>query len=127
MLAHLVTNVQATWAARLIPAAATGAGLPVSSLPDLFKALPLGSAALVKVPGITTEVMIAAGKAIQESYVHALRVTALSSLSFGILAIIACILCNDIGHKVSFRLLHIVFSLWNFHGFFFFYHMYVLC
>jgi hypothetical protein len=28
-------------------------------------------------------------------------VTALSSLSFGILAIIACVCCNDIGHKMN--------------------------
>lgn len=96
-----VTNVQATWAARLIPPAAIGAGLPESSLEALFAALPLGSAALEQVPGITTDIILAAGAAVQETYVHALRVTALSSLSFGILAIIACILCNDIGHKMN--------------------------
>jgi hypothetical protein len=45
--------------------------------------------------------MVAAGGAVQQTYVHALRVVALSSLSFGILAIIACICCNDIGDKVS--------------------------
>jgi len=96
----VVSNVQSSWAAKLIPAAATGAGLPESSLPALFKALPLGSAALAKVPGITTSIMVAAGAAVQQTYVHALRVVALSSLSFGILAIIACICCNDIGDKV---------------------------
>jgi hypothetical protein len=97
----VVSNVQSSWAAKLVPAAAIGAGLPESSLPALFKALPLGSAALAKVPGITTSIMVAAGAAVQQTYVHALRVVALSSLSFGILAIIACICCNDIGEKVS--------------------------
>lgn len=97
----VVSNVQSSWAAKLVPAAATGAGLSESSLPALFKALPLGSAALAQVPGITTSIMVAAGAAVQQSYVHALRVVALSSLSFGILAIIACICCNDIGDKVS--------------------------
>lgn len=93
--------MQKTWAARLIPPAAEGAGLPASSLPALLEALPLGSAALAKVPGITTQIIEAAGAALQQTYVHALRVTALSSLSFGLLAIIACICCNDIGHKMN--------------------------
>jgi hypothetical protein len=96
----ILTNVQSSSAAKLIPAAATAAGLPVSSIPALFAALPLGSAALMKVEGITTEIMAAAGAAVQQSYVHGLRTTALSSLSFGMVAIIACILCNDIEHKV---------------------------
>jgi hypothetical protein len=85
----------------LLPAAATGAGLPASSLADLIAALPLGAAALAKVPGISTKIIAAAGAAVTESYVHALRVTALSSLAFGILAILACICCNDIGHKMN--------------------------
>jgi hypothetical protein len=86
---------------RLIPEAVLPLGLPSSSLTSLMAALPLGAPALAKVPGITTEIMAAAGAALQQSYVHALRVTALSSLSFGIVAIIACCLCNDIGHKMN--------------------------
>lgn len=85
-----------------MPAAATGAGLPEPSLPALSKALPLGSAALAQVPGITKSIMVVVSAAVQQSYVHALRVVALSSLSFGIVAIIACICCNDIGEKVSY-------------------------
>jgi hypothetical protein len=100
----LVTNVQATEGAKLIPAAAIAAGLPESSVAALFGALPLGSAALAKVPGITTGIMVAAGGAVQQSYVVALRTTALSSLSFGIVAIIACVLCNDIGHKMNSKI-----------------------
>lgn len=60
-------------------------------------ALPPGSAALAQVPGITTSITVADSAAVQQSYVYALRVVALSSLS----AIIACICCNDIGDKVS--------------------------
>jgi hypothetical protein len=97
----LVTNTQSSWAGRLLPAAATGAGLPASSLPALVEALPLGAAALEKVPGITAKIIAAAGAAVTQSYVHALRTTALSSLAFGIIAIIACICCNDIGKKMN--------------------------
>jgi hypothetical protein len=64
-------------------------------------ALPLGATALGDVPGITTEAIVAGGAALQQAYVHALRVTALSSMSFGILAIIACVCCNDIGPKMN--------------------------
>jgi hypothetical protein len=94
-------NVLTKYSLKLIPAAALGAGLPASSLTAFMEALPLGATALAQVPGITTEAIIAGGAALQQAYVHALRVTALSSLSFGILAIIACVCCNDIGHKMN--------------------------
>jgi len=98
----VLANVQVSSIKTLLPAAVTAAGLPTSSIADLAAALPLGAAALAKVPGISTSIIAAAGGAVVESYVKALRVTALSSLAFGILAIIACICCNDIGHKVCF-------------------------
>lgn len=86
---------------RLIPAAVLPLGLPASSIPALLAALPQGSAALMKVPGISTTIAAAAGGALQQAYVHALRTTALSSLSFGIIAIVSCALCNDIGKKMN--------------------------
>ena len=89
---------------RLIPAAVLPLGLPESSIPSLLVALPQGSAALMKVPGISTAIAVAAGGALQESYRIALRTTALSSLSFGIIAIIACALCNDIGKKMNSKI-----------------------
>jgi hypothetical protein len=46
-------------------------------------------------------VLGAAGAAVREAYVVGLRTTALSSLSFGIVAIIACCFCNDIGPKMN--------------------------
>lgn len=75
----------------LVPAAAITAGLPASSAKALLAALPLGSAALVKMPGTTAMIAVAAGKAFQQSYVFELRTTALSSLSFGIIGIIGII------------------------------------
>ena len=50
------------------------------------------------------DIMLAAGAAVQQSYIHALKVTALSSLSFGVVAIIACALCNDIGPKMTSKI-----------------------
>ncbi|KAI1864224.1 hypothetical protein JX265_008595 [Neoarthrinium moseri] len=97
----ILTNVQTKEAARLIPAAATTAGLPESSVSDLITALSLGAAALAEVPGITDDIIAAASSALQQSYVIGLRTTALSSLSFGIIGIIACACCNEISKKMN--------------------------
>lgn len=72
----------------LVPPAAIGAGLPSSSIGALMAALPLGSAALAEVPGITTEIIVAAADAFKQSYVVGLRTTCLASLSFGVVGII---------------------------------------
>lgn len=97
----ILTNVQSSQAAKLVPAAAEAAGLPASASAALLAAMPLGSKAIMAVPGVTPEIIAAAGAAFQQSYVVGLRTTALSSLSFGILGIIACICTNDIGHKMN--------------------------
>ena len=84
----ILTNVQTKSAADLVPKAAIAAGLPSGSVKALLSALPLGSEALSKVPGITKEIITAAGAAFQQSYVVGLRTTALASLSFGVVGII---------------------------------------
>ncbi|CAO2655346.1 Nn.00g104100.m01.CDS01 [Neocucurbitaria sp. VM-36] len=97
----ILTNVQSSHTLKLVPAAATAAGLSPDSVPALLAALPVGATALAEVPGITNEIIAAAGAAFQQAYVIGLRTTALSSLSFGILAIIACCFTNDIGPKMD--------------------------
>ncbi|KAF2422105.1 MFS general substrate transporter [Tothia fuscella] len=97
----ILQNVQTSQIATLLPAAAEAAGLDPSASAALLAAFPLGATAIAAVPGITPAITAAAGAAFQESYVRALRTTALSSLSFGICAIIACCFCNDIGPKMN--------------------------
>ncbi|KAF9888265.1 hypothetical protein FE257_008834 [Aspergillus nanangensis] len=95
----ILTNVQGSAAKTLVPPAAMGAGLPGDSVEALMAALPIGAAALEKVPGITTEVIAAASAAFQQSYVVGLRTTCLSSLSFGIVGIIGeSSLVRESGH-----------------------------
>jgi hypothetical protein len=84
----ILSNVVTKNAIKLVPAAAEAAGLPASSATAILQALPLGAAALAKVPGITNEIIAAAGAAFQQAYVVGLRTTTLSSLSFGICGII---------------------------------------
>lgn len=74
--------------AKLVPPAATAAGLPESSVEALLAALPVGSAALEKIPGISADIIAAASEAFKQSYVVGLRTTCLSSLSFGVIGII---------------------------------------
>lgn len=69
----ILANVQAESMKNLVPPAAIAAGLPSGSVDALLTALPLGAAALSKVPGITTKVLDAALGAFQESYVVGLR------------------------------------------------------
>ncbi|KAF9891663.1 hypothetical protein FE257_003675 [Aspergillus nanangensis] len=97
----ILTNVQGNAAVELVPPAAIAAGLPKSSVEALMAALPVGASALAKVPGITNDVILAASGAFQQSYVVGLRTTCLSSLSFGVVGIIACLFCQDIGRKMT--------------------------
>jgi hypothetical protein len=117
----ILANVQSSNAAELIPAAAMRAGLPASAVSSLLAALPLGADALAKVPGISVDIITAAGTALVQSYQIGLRyvtlffktfvrieiiwllcrATALSSLAFGILAIVSSFLCNDITPKMN--------------------------
>ncbi|OQU95233.1 hypothetical protein CLAIMM_01469 [Cladophialophora immunda] len=97
----ILTNVQAKSMKDLVPPAATAAGLPSTSVEALLSALPLGATALSAVPGISEEILAAALAAFQQSYVVALRTTALASLSFGGISILACLWCKDIDSRMT--------------------------
>ena len=77
----ILANVQASSMKKLVPAAALAAGLPLTSIESLLVALPLGKAALAKVPGLTEKVLAAALAAFQQSYVVALRYVSCPCLS----------------------------------------------
>ncbi|TKA36567.1 hypothetical protein B0A49_13960, partial [Cryomyces minteri] len=67
----ILGNVQATKAAVLIPEAVVGAGGTATIAAGVAAALPLGAAALMKVPGITLAIAEAGGAAFVQSYVLA--------------------------------------------------------
>ena len=58
-------------------------GTQVDGHEFIEKAISLGAAAIAKVPGITDSIAAAAGAAFQQSYVVALRTTALSARATG--------------------------------------------
>jgi hypothetical protein len=69
----ILTNVQASTMKKLVPAAVAAAGLPSTSVEALLSALPVGEAALSKVPGLTAEALGAALAAFQQSFMVAIR------------------------------------------------------
>ncbi|KAI1617384.1 fungal trichothecene efflux pump [Exophiala viscosa] len=97
----ILGNTQSASAAKLVPEAVTRAGLNPLDVPAVLKALPLGSTALFKVPGMTAAIVEAAEVALQNSYVHGFKITELSALAFGVVGIIASICCSDIGPKMT--------------------------
>ena len=97
----ILSNVVTRNAVKLVLPAAEGAGASQKTALAILSALPLGPQALAAVPDATSAAIAAAGAAFQQSYVVGLRTTALSSLSFGICGIIACICCQDIDKKMT--------------------------
>ena len=97
----ILANTQATRAAITVPQAAMAAGASSDTAQAVLAAFPLGAKALAAVPGVTAEILGAAATAFQWSYAHALSITALSSLAFGGVGLICCLLCENIDAKVS--------------------------
>ncbi|KAH7377328.1 major facilitator superfamily domain-containing protein [Pyrenochaeta sp. MPI-SDFR-AT-0127] len=97
----ILTNSQTTRAAATVPAAAMAAGMSTENAQALLAAIPLGAAAIAKVPGTSAEAIGAAALAFQWSYAHALKIVALSSLSFGIVGLLCIFWCEDITPKMT--------------------------
>ncbi len=97
----ILANTQSSYAANAVPKAAMQAGASEGTAAAVLAAFPLGSTALAKVPGVNDKILAAAGTAYQWSYAHGLKITALSSLSFGLVGLILCLLTENIDKKVS--------------------------
>jgi hypothetical protein len=67
----------------------------------VLAALPLGSAAVANVPGITIAIAEATGAAYVASYVVDLRTVALVSVAFGVIGVIACVCLENITPKLT--------------------------
>lgn len=97
----ILTNAQTSRLAKTLPAAATAAGLSAESAQQLLAAFPLGAKAIAAVPGVTPEIIAAASDAFKWSYAHGLKIMILSSLSFGLLGLILCVLTMDVSQKMN--------------------------
>lgn len=97
----ILTNTQAAKAATTIPQAALNAGLSRDAAAQVLPAFALGATALQAIPGMTTEILATLSLVYKWSYCHALKMVALSSLGFGGLGIVMCLLCENIDAKMN--------------------------
>jgi hypothetical protein len=87
----MYSSILATESAKYIPQkvipAVTALGLPSSSVPALLQSLTAGD--FSGVPGISNEIIAAAGVAVKEAYALSFRTVYLCTLPFGVLLIVA--------------------------------------
>lgn len=69
----ILVNVQTGYAATHVASAAETAGASPQVAQAIAAALPVGNAAVEKIPGLSDTVVAAAGAAFVESYVHGVR------------------------------------------------------
>lgn len=93
----IYTNTYSKYVGRLVPAAATGAGLSAADLPAFMKVA--GTAAMAK--DFSPEVVAAASDAIKEAVRHGVQLIAFASLAFGIVGIVAAAFCVDVDEKMT--------------------------
>jgi hypothetical protein len=80
----------------IVPAVG-GAGLPASSVPELFAAISNGtSAALEAVPGMNDVVLEALRLATKHAYAHAFKIVYLATLAFTGVGLIAAFYITDV-------------------------------
>ncbi|KAF2664301.1 MFS general substrate transporter [Microthyrium microscopicum] len=97
----ILTNAQSKRAAQTLPAAAIAAGLSSENAAKLLAAFPLGAKAIAAVPGVNANIIAAASTAFQWSYAHGLKIMILSSLAWGGLGLILCLLTTDASKKMN--------------------------
>ena len=97
----ILTNTQTNRLARTLPAAVIAAGMAPADAAALLAAFPLGADAIAQVNGTSEVALEVAAEAFKWSFAHALKVVALSSLSFGGLGLICCFLCEDMTPKMT--------------------------
>ena len=80
----------------IVPPAVIKAGLPASSIPDLFAAITVGTpAALAKVPGINPQVEAVLGAALSTAYAAAYAYVYYAAVAVGLVGFIACFCVRD--------------------------------
>lgn len=82
----ILQNKVATNLPAYVTPAATNAGLPTSSLPQLFAGITAGN--FTSVPGITPDIIAATGAATQKAYLESFRIVFYATIPFGVLLIV---------------------------------------
>ncbi len=89
----ILTNKAGVYTAKYVPAAATEAGLPASSITALFAALATGD--FTSVPGINNKIIAAVGAASQRAYASSFKIVFLATIPFTVILVIAACFVPD--------------------------------
>jgi hypothetical protein len=104
----ILTNKATQYVPQYVTPAATGAGLPASSLPLLFKGITTGN--FTAVPGITPKIIAATGTAVRDAYVTTFHYVFYATIPFSVLLIVTCCFIPDMDkylhNNVAKRLQH---------------------
>ncbi|KAH8651859.1 fungal trichothecene efflux pump [Tricladium varicosporioides] len=90
----ILSNQLTKYLPRYVIPAATGAGLPASSMTQLFAGITAGSFA--KVPGITPAIEEAVGHAVKQAYSMSFRTVFLCTLPFGAIILVAAVMSPNV-------------------------------
>lgn len=77
----ILTNKSSQYLASYVPPAATGAGLSADAVPAVFEGITAGS--FEAVPGITNQIIVAVGGAVQRAYADAFYWVFIAAIPFG--------------------------------------------
>lgn len=92
----ILSNEAPVKIAEMVPPAALDAGLPESSLTDLFTAIGVGSsAALAAVPGMNPQIETAVVDSLSNAYAAAYAYVYYAAVAFGAVGLIACVCIRD--------------------------------
>ncbi len=94
LYSSLLSNGLTKYLPEYVPNAAISAGLPASSVEDLFAGISTGSYA--DVPGITPTIIEAVGHAVKRAYSMSFRTVFLATLPFGAILLVSAILTPDV-------------------------------
>ena len=99
----ILQNKLGTALPEYVSPAAVKAGLPLSSLPQLFAAISAGTAtAFESVPGISPSIIAAATTATQSAYAYSLRYVYIAALAFGGVGfIVGCFMVPNVDKEMT--------------------------
>jgi hypothetical protein len=83
----------------LVAPAATGAGLPASSLPSLFAGITSGN--FTAVPGFNAQIGTVVGSAVKQAYIESFKIVFLATIPFGVLLIVAAFFVPNMDKYLS--------------------------
>lgn len=95
----ILTNKLTTNLPKFVAPAATGAGLPTSSLPSLFAGITTGN--FTAVPGFSPQIGTVVGAAVTRAYIESFKIVFFATIPFGVLLVTAAFFVPNMDKYLS--------------------------